>query len=327
MKSSTWIGLLIGIAAVTALIVWQGIGTVGEAFRTAGWRILIVPLFYVPYITFRTTAWLLLFPSGRRPPARRALEAMWIGQSVNALLPVALIGGDLIKARRLAERGIPIADSAAALIVDKTVQVFGLALLILACIAILVQIEAEPSILTAAWVGAVLVAGSAVAFLIAQRFGVLRILSVWLTRLTGRGRRFEAGATRGDELVKTIHRRPLHAILATLAHVTCELALAVEIWLVADFVGHPIGLAEAVMLKGLTAVVRGIAFLMPAGLGALEGGFVALGAVIGLPADAMLTISLSTRVRELASGIPGLLAWQRAERRAYARSRSDAVGS
>ena len=93
------------------------------------------------------------------------------------------------------------------------------------------------------------------------------------------------------------------------------------IWLVAGFVGHPIGLAEAVMLKALTAVIRGVAFIMPAGLGALEGGFVALGAVIGLPADAMLTVSLATRVREVVSGVPGLLAWQRAERRAYARSR------
>lgn len=326
-RSSTWIALLVGLLAVTALIVWQGLGTVAEAFRTAGWRVLIVPLFYVPYIALRTLSWSLLFPSGRRPPVLPTLEAMWIGQSVNALLPVALVGGDLVKARRLAERGVSIADSAAALIVDKTMQVFGVGLMILGGIAILVRIGAERSILIAAGVGAALVVGSAVAFLIFQRRGLLRFLSVWLTRLTGRGQRFEEGALRGDELVRTIHQRPLRAILATLAHVACELTLAVELWLVADFVGHGIGFAEAVLLKALTAVVRGVAFVMPAGLGALEGGFVGIGAVIGLPADATLVMSLATRVRELVSGVPGLVAWQQAERKAYARARAGGLES
>ena len=151
MKGSTWIALVVGILVVTALIAWQGLGTMVDAFRTVGWRVFVVPLFYVPYLVFRTTAWSLLFPTGRRPPVGWTTEAMWIGQSINALLPVALIGGDLVKARRLAEHGVRIADSAAALIVDKAMQVFGVGLMTLGGIAILTRLDVERPILIAAW--------------------------------------------------------------------------------------------------------------------------------------------------------------------------------
>ena len=61
--------------------------------------------------------------------------------------------------------------------------------------------------------------------------------------------------------------------------------------------------------------VHSAAFLVPGALGALEGGFVLFGALLGVPADIALAISLAKRVRELALGLPGLIVWQWVEGR------------
>lgn len=64
------------------------------------------------------------------------------------------------------------------------------------------------------------------------------------------------------------------------------------------------------MIESLVDMVRGAAFLMPGALGAQEGTFVVLGGLFGLRPDQALAVSLIRRVRELAIGLPGLIAWQ-----------------
>ena len=93
--------------------------------------------------------------------------------------------------------------------------------------------------------------------------------------------------------------------------------MAAEVWLVAWLLGYPIGLAEAVMLNSLAVALRGAAFAVPAGIGVQEGGYIVVGALVGLPPDVMLAISLATRLGELIEGLPGLLAWQYAEGEVY----------
>jgi hypothetical protein len=52
---------------------------------------------------------------------------------------------------------------------------------------------------------------------------------------------------------------------------------------------------------------------------------VLFGALLGLPADLALAVSLTKRVRELALGLPGLAAWQWVEgRRLLSRRASEA---
>ena len=74
---------------------------------------------------------------------------------------------------------------------------------------------------------------------------------------------------------------------------------------------------EAIFLKSLTSTLSDIAFIIPNAYGIQEGAFVVLGAMIGLPADLMLAISLSIRIRELIIDVPGLVIWQHAEGRHF----------
>ena len=67
------------------------------------------------------------------------------------------------------------------------------------------------------------------------------------------------------------------------------------------------------MLKSLTSIITDIAFMIPNGYGIQEGGYVMLGALIGLSPEFSLAISLATRIRELIVDLPGLLYWQHVE--------------
>jgi hypothetical protein len=52
--------------------------------------------------------------------------------------------------------------------------------------------------------------------------------------------------------------------------------------------------------------------MIPGALGVQEGGLILLGALVGMPPDTALALSLVKRVRELLLGLGGLLLWQRA---------------
>ena len=103
-----------------------------------------------------------------------------------------------------------------------------------------------------------------------------------------------------------------------------RVVMAGEVWLIAWLIDVPLGLEQVVILNSLAIALRSAAFVVPSGIGVQEGGYVMVGALLGLPADAMLTISLATRLGELIEGLPGLLAWQFDEGGAYWRRRKQA---
>ncbi len=118
MKTASTIGFLLGIAVIIALVVWQGFELVAGTLATAGWGIVLLVLFYLPHLVFGTMSWRLLFAAGRAPSFGRAIYVKWIGGSVNWLLPVASIGGEVVKARLLMQREISGADAGASVVVD-----------------------------------------------------------------------------------------------------------------------------------------------------------------------------------------------------------------
>ena len=72
-----------------------------------------------------------------------------------------------------------------------------------------------------------------------------------------------------------------------------------EVWLACYLLGFPISIIEALMLKSLTSTISDIAFFVPNAYGVQEGGYVMLGALLGMTPDIALAVSLATRIREL----------------------------
>jgi len=76
--------------------------------------------------------------------------------------------------------------------------------------------------------------------------------------------------------------------------------------------------AAALAIDSLLYGLRSVAFFVPSALGVQEGGLVLLGGMFGLGPEAALALSFIKRGRDLAIGVPALLAWQMIEgRRAW----------
>ena len=106
-----------------------------------------------------------------------------------------------------------------------------------------------------------------------------------------------AGADALDDAIREIYHR-IGAVAASCAwRLAGRVMLVPEIPLAAYLMGHPIGMAEAVLISGLIIGLRGVAFAVPGALGIQEGGYIAIGALVGIPVDLMLAVSLATRIR------------------------------
>lgn len=309
--------LLAGLALFTGLLAWQGLGEVAAALAAAGWGLLVVAVFHVLPMAADTLAWRRLLAGAPSVPFPALLRLRWIGESVNGLLPVAQLGGNLVKALLLARAGVPGPRAGASVVVDLTLAVATQVLFTLLGLGLLWGLLGGGGLAAAAAVGAGLLAGALAGFWWAQRRGLFGSLARRLESLAaGRDQdRLSGGAAALDRAVAGLYRDRCALAGAGAWRLAGWLAGAGEVWLALWFMGQPVGWVEAVLLESLGQAVRAAAFLVPAALGVQEGGYLVLGVALGLGPELALALALARRARELLLGLPGLAVWQWGEGR------------
>ena len=324
IRRASWIGLLVGLAIVVALVAWQGAGTVADLLASTSWKLLLVAGLAVPQVLIAAAAWRLLFPPGDAPRFSLTLLAMWIGVSINLMLPVANLGGDVVRARLIALWTGRTRDAVASVVVDKTILVATLPVLALIGTAALFRIVPEWGSFGAA-AGLVILLAIAIALLvIAQRAGAFSFFASRAVKLARRPgwEGLVAKASDLDGAIRDLYGRPRTILAASALRMLGRMSASAEVWLAARLLGHPISIVDALLLRSFAIVARAVAFPVPGGLGVQEGSFVAIGALIGMPPDVALASSFAGRVREIVSSVPGLLTWQYVEGRGLWRRRS-----
>ncbi|MDP3955267.1 MAG: lysylphosphatidylglycerol synthase domain-containing protein, partial [bacterium] len=121
-----------------------------------------------------------------------------------------------------------------------------------------------------------------------------------------RGQERLAGLDRALATFYRQHRRRL--VAAVLLHFMAWTAGSLEIYLVLSFLGLPISLPAAVAIEAFGTAIKFASFMIPASLGALEGGNVAIFAAFGLGGASGLSYTLIRRLREAAWIVVGLAA-------------------
>jgi uncharacterized membrane protein YbhN (UPF0104 family) len=81
-----------------------------------------------------------------------------------------------------------------------------------------------------------------------------------------------------------------------------------EIWLVLALLGTPAPFGIALIIEAFASGVKFASFMVPASLGALEGGYVVFFEAYGMTAAAGLSYVLVRRLREIAWAVVGFLA-------------------
>jgi putative membrane protein len=219
------------------------------------------------------------------------------------------VGGNVVRARLLAGRGVDGVRAAASVVVDMTTLVFSQVLFALLGLGLLaarfgVDTPAAP-VVSGIAVMALLVLG----FYLAQQRGLFAGLSQGIERFIGLGDWLTASAAGIDEAVCALYARRGAIAAATAWHLASWIVGGAEVWLTLHFLGHPVSLMTALLIESLGHAVRSAAFAVPGALGVQEAGYLALGRVVDLAPETALALSLAQRVRDLILGLPGLVVW------------------
>lgn len=311
-----WTLNLLGLAglALAGWLVWDhGAGDVATAATALGWGLVPVLAWRAMPLLFDALGWWVVFHPAARPAFSTAWWVRWVSESVNALLPVAQIGGEVVRAHLIARRVPAVAggEAAATVIVDMTTGLIACGLFSALGLVPLALGHAGSGMGGAVGWALGGIALTVAGFLAAQRSGlVTRGVRAVATRLAReRAASFVAEVTALDHAFDRIWRDHRAILLSTLWRLASFLTGAVEVWLILALLGHPVGWADALMLEALSTAARSAAFAVPGGIGVQEGSLLLLGGIVGLDPATALALALVKRLREVLTGLPALALW------------------
>ena len=312
------LGLLLalgGLVLALAVLAAQDLSAVRALLAAAGFGLVLAALAHIPSMVLNAWAWALLMPGRQRPGLAAMTFAVWVRESVNGLLPVGRIGGEVASFRLLRAQGVGVAPAAGGLLVDCALGI--LSQLAFALLGVALLAAGGGAVGWGGMLGGV-AAGAALAgaFIAAQRRALFgRIAGVLNRMAAGRLAAFAAHSARIDGYVRRCWRRPRAIGLCFLWQLAGWFAGALEIWVARWALGAPVGVAEALAIEALIQAISSAAFLVPGALGLQEAGFIGIGVLIGLDPATAAALAVARRLRDMLIFLPGLAAWACAERR------------
>ena len=316
MRPFLLIASLLGLVLAVGLIGWTGFAPVLRAVEAVGWGAALVALVRAVETSGAGLAWWLILPGARSGLARTCVLLRWLRESINCLLPVAQVGGDLIGARLLTFWRVPGGTAGASVVVDLFAQTATQFVFTLVGLACLVQAGGDGALVRWVVVGLAVMGPALVGFFLAQRFGGFRLVENLVLRVAREPRWAAlAGVASLNDRLQEIYRRPGRLAAGFTLHFAIWFVGVLEVWLALRFMGHAVRYRDALVIESLAQAVRGAAFVVPGALGVQEGGLIALCAVFGIAAPTAIALSLVKRLPEIVLGVPGLVLWQGLESR------------
>ena len=289
---------MLGAALLAVLVAQNDPATIVGSIADLSWRLAIVLCFPVSLVAvFDTLGWRCAFLGEVR--FRVLFAARLAGEAFNLTTPAAL-GGEAVKAWLL--RGhVPLDASLASVIVAKTTITIAQGIFLLLGVVVAWSTILQGSLLFYGmlWLLALETIGLSL-FVLVQTRGMLG----WAGRLLDR---LGVGAVRGrstlgrvdDALGQFYRTAPGRLALSIAFHFGAWFLGSLETWLILRFLGVEVSFATATVIEAFGTAIKVATFLIPASLGALEGGFLATFVALGLSAPAAISFSLVRRVREV----------------------------
>ncbi len=253
-----------GFAVVLWLLHENDYCAVLRTVAGVGGGLAVVVLIRGTIIATCSLAWWALL---RRVAAARVsvvLGLRTVGEAINVLLPVAAVGGDIVRARLLNFSGVAGGVAVASASVDLLLEVAAQTLFALIGVTLLTQVAGGAEI--AAWAagGLGLAAFAVTGFYAAQLLGGAIIIERALGALARRWRTAIPGTgIRLHESLQAIYANRPAIVVAFSLHELAWLVGALETWIALWLMGVPLSPTEAVILESLSQALRAAAFPVP----------------------------------------------------------------
>jgi putative membrane protein len=300
----------LGLVAAVLALAWYvrgGFGDVGGALDTAGWTgVAVLTAYHMIPMSLCGLAWATLQPHSR---GWVFIMGRWIRDGVGELAGFLPLSGEVAGVRMLTLFGFRPAAAGATVVVDVTAE--AIAQFFFTLLGVILWMVHHPDSEIARW--GLVALGVSVPVLLAmvmlQRSKAMRFLETLPARImpaTWVAPEAEAGLHAAIAALYGNRKRVLRSVVL---HLAAWLTGAAEAWVALILLGHPLDLTDVLALESIIFAIRSIAFVVPAAIGLQEGGYMMVGALLGLSPEVALAVSLLKRGRELILGLPALLAW------------------
>lgn len=310
MKRLERASFVVGLLLLGWLIYRIGPESVGRNLADLGWGfVLIFALQAIPILLGTLSWWLTL-----RPEQRLSLTAMArmlvAGEAVNAVSPVALVGGELVRISMLSTR-IPAEDAVPSVALAAMAQCCAQILFVLSGVPIALNLvhsaPVRQSLVFLSTALAVLLCGLLF-------FALSAAGQAWIERKAGRSSRLRAISRHVPPTWREVLPRSLRALRERPGHFALAIGASLLVWqmggvetfLILRFLRAPVGPLRAYGIEVLAVAIEGVLFFVPAKMGTQEGGKILIFLAAGLDPAKGLALGLARRIRELAWAAVGL---------------------
>ncbi len=312
MRKSVLLGLMAGISLTIALLAYSGFGKIGTAIAAAGWMgVTWMALAHMLPIIFYAFAWRLVSPAASAPGLVVFFRARWVRDAIGEMWFTPPLGSELAGMRVLTLAGMAPPQAAAATLVDLTEALSSQIAYTLAGLLLIAHGLPQAPFIIPALIGLLAAAAAIAGFAYAQNAGGL----LWIERAVSKWTsgwlepvRLSMNGIHG--LTRRIYRRKWRIFLAFGIHLLAWFCSALAAWIGLRLIGHPLAWHQVIALEAIIAALRSIAFMVPAGLGVQEAGYILAGQLFGLDATSALALSMLQRASGWLRAFPALLLWQ-----------------
>ncbi len=269
------------------------------------WFPAVLALAFLWHVT-NSIAWGFAFPPDAfRPRLRTLFMAKLAGEAVNQLTPLANIGGEPLKAFLLKQQ-FPVSRSLAAVVVNKTAQIFTGLMFTLVGLGLVVAHWDLPQALplpVKAGLGVLglLAAAMMAALYIKHRSMFSSLLAVF--RAVGLGdfaaRQMDSAVRTDASIGRFYGEHKARFALVMFFHALGWLLGACETYVILEALGAGTDFEIAFLITALTVLINSLFFFMPSNIGVLEGGGVFLFLTLGLNPALGLSLAIVKRMRKI----------------------------
>ncbi len=307
---------LAGLLLATLLVGWFGFGHVLRAVLSVGGPgFALVCAWQMVLFTTLGLGWFVLLPASSTWRPWVAVWGRMVRDAAGGLLPFSLVGGFVLGARAVTLHGVTWPQATASTVVDLTAEFLAQIALVLIGLVLLAARQPHAALLWPIGVGMAAAATGGLGFIWLQRSGTSPLLRLSRRMLGNAFPSLDHQVTAVQLGIADIYAQPWRVGLALAFHLTAWLGTGVASFIAFRLLGAGIGFADALGIEALLHAVLAAAILVPGYAGVQEAAYAGVAPLFGQPAELALAVSLLRRARDVALGVPVLLAWQLVEAR------------
>jgi len=323
MRVGVIFAALLGLALAAYFVVSVGFHSVLTAMFAVGWGgFILLCVCGAALLALLGAAWFALIPRHENPRLATFVWGRAVRESAGELLPFSQFGGIVIGARALMLHKVNASLAFASTIVDVTIEMVAQIVFVLVGLAILLTLAprspANASLTRSIALGVVAAVIAAALFLLLQRRG-LGAMSHWSRSYFPKVSQWLGKVHHG---LAEIRASPLGLAICFAIHICGWVCTVVWAWIALRLIGRPISFPLIFAIEAILYGVRSAVIFVPGAIGVQEASYALIGPLFGLAAPTGIALSLLKRARDVALGVPILLAWQFAEGRALNKGRN-----